>query len=657
MQSNTTFEIPLFIGEHHFVDWSSLLDPPAGKYGRVENNQEHFQFKNGKTIRFWGINMVAGDCFPSKEDAKKIAKRLAKMGCNLVRLHHMDAPWATPNIFGNTSSSLCLAATSLAKLDYFIFELKEQGIYVFIDLLVHRKFGRLEGFEEGEVPLGGQQAAFIDNDLQLLQKQYIEALFTHQNPYTKLSYNEDPVVLGCLLINEATVLGTTTGNTFSPKQFEKLQELYKQKTGTKIKKYEFEVDYTVPGGQIIPNKKTPQAFIDFLLALESSYYTEMSDFLKNEIGYDGLIAGSNFPFPQVYSLQTQASLDLIAVNAYWDHPMLHEVNHDWDRVEEASIHNRSQIKLEDYFYNHLIQLISRFSVVDKPLLVTEWNTSVSNQFALEAPIVMSAYGSLQGWGGMCQFSFEQPLHQSTTYKAFDIAQRADIMAQWCIAAPMYLKGYIKPAEKEVTFHFSPYDITSLVHNKRIDQYPLLPYWSRIRYDVDEVQKNSHDENIDGLQLTPSSSLQLDFEKGRFEIRNDFVQGIIGYWQDQTIDFPLVQLHTKNKYASVMMISKDNVPLKNSQHFLIVIVMPVEVIKNENSLKVETFEGSILFKHEMQSHKVLISPLYMEKGTKSYYHLEEQDKGMCWRVEKDMPTDTGQKHLPSFVYEVEVVYEK
>ncbi len=46
-----------------------------------------------ETIKFWGVNLTTGACFPDKSDAPMIAARMRKMGINLVRFHHMDNPW------------------------------------------------------------------------------------------------------------------------------------------------------------------------------------------------------------------------------------------------------------------------------------------------------------------------------------------------------------------------------------------------------------------------------------------------------------------------------------------------------------------------------------------------------------------------------------
>ena len=127
------------------LDVSRLLDAPAGKYGPLKRQGESFAFKNGKTVRFWGVNLVASANFPSHEEADQLAELLAQLGVNITRHHHMDAPWATPNIFGNADGTRALDSAALERFDYLVAALQKRGIYQFFDMLVHRKPGPSDG--------------------------------------------------------------------------------------------------------------------------------------------------------------------------------------------------------------------------------------------------------------------------------------------------------------------------------------------------------------------------------------------------------------------------------------------------------------------------------------------------------------------------------
>ncbi len=130
------------------LDMSFLLDAPAGKYGRVQRRGEDYVFANGKKVKFWGTNIVAGANFPTHEQADRWAEQLAQMGVNMTRHHHMDADWSRPNIFGNKDNTLSLNAESLERLDYFVAQLQKRGIYQYFDLVVNRRAFASDGIPQ-----------------------------------------------------------------------------------------------------------------------------------------------------------------------------------------------------------------------------------------------------------------------------------------------------------------------------------------------------------------------------------------------------------------------------------------------------------------------------------------------------------------------------
>jgi hypothetical protein len=73
------------------TDVSFLNSKPAGRNGFIISRDGHFVESNtGKRIHFIGTNFAARAAFPSHADAEKVAARIAKLGINLERMHHMD---------------------------------------------------------------------------------------------------------------------------------------------------------------------------------------------------------------------------------------------------------------------------------------------------------------------------------------------------------------------------------------------------------------------------------------------------------------------------------------------------------------------------------------------------------------------------------------
>ena len=172
-------------------------------------------FANGKAIRFWGVNIVASACFPSKALAPQIAGRMRKMGINLVRIHHYDNPWSGTNgsIFDYSKGTRQLNPVSLDLLEYFIAQLKDNGIYVNINLNNSRTFQAKDGVVKADsLQEFGKGLTLYDPKLQLLQREHASQFLSHINPYTGKSLATDPVVAMVELNNENTLYGMWKSN-------------------------------------------------------------------------------------------------------------------------------------------------------------------------------------------------------------------------------------------------------------------------------------------------------------------------------------------------------------------------------------------------------------------------------------------------------------
>lgn len=178
---------------------------------RVTAGNDGKFYSNGQPIRFWGINMAIGANFPSTTDAAGVANRMRKMGINIVRIHHADSPsWGGPNsslFLDGTQGTRTLNPTTLDQLDYFIFQLKQNGIFVDLELNVSRKFQESDGviFADSLDDLSKPEM-FFDPIVRDLQKEFAEQLLTHVNPYTNLTLAEDPVVATLEMNNETTLM-------------------------------------------------------------------------------------------------------------------------------------------------------------------------------------------------------------------------------------------------------------------------------------------------------------------------------------------------------------------------------------------------------------------------------------------------------------------
>lgn len=163
---------------------------------------------SGERVRFWGVNLSFGGNFPDHAEAELLAARLAKLGFNAVRLHHMDNQPAPHGIWDNPyDNTQTLDAEQLDRLDYFIYQLKQRAIYVDLNLHVSRVFSAADGVTEAEAFMQSavsynKNATLFDPIMIDLQQDYARQLLTHVNPYTGLAYTDDPVIFTTETTNE-----------------------------------------------------------------------------------------------------------------------------------------------------------------------------------------------------------------------------------------------------------------------------------------------------------------------------------------------------------------------------------------------------------------------------------------------------------------------
>jgi len=181
---------------------SGWLHRPAGKYGfvRVERQGEKARLvTDAGPIRFWATNLCFDACFPSREEAQRLAARLASLGINCIRLHHMDSY----PIWGKSGNLTTIDPEMLDRLDWLIYQLQEHGIYTNINLHVSRWLDDRDGFPhrdrrpDYDKGLGNFEPRMIE-----LQKKYARDLLRHVNPYTKLPYAENPAIAFVEISNE-----------------------------------------------------------------------------------------------------------------------------------------------------------------------------------------------------------------------------------------------------------------------------------------------------------------------------------------------------------------------------------------------------------------------------------------------------------------------
>ncbi len=356
-------------------------EKPAGKHGFIKTNGRDLEFEDGTKVKFWGTNLNGAGCFPEHDYAEKFAKRLSKIGLNLVRFHQLDAEWHTPNIFsftkGKRVTDAKLDPESMDRLDYLIYCLKKEGIYCYMDMFTYRKFRSDEGVENAKALKDKAKPACLFSDKLIeLQKDLCRRLWTHVNPYTELAYCDDPVFVMAEIVNETDMFR---------KNVYPIVEPYNSEFNAKFDKWLLENNYSKKAEDFDVAALEDETVIDFLTYIQEEYYKEMYSYM-HECGVKIPITGTNWKsFPA--NSKSQLVTDFFDAHPYY---------YDWKWGEfEKRCMNKSITQSEASYLSGNIAMTEK----NKPTYISEWDMPWPNEYRAESPLYTAAIGMLQGWSG------------------------------------------------------------------------------------------------------------------------------------------------------------------------------------------------------------------------------------------------------------------
>jgi hypothetical protein len=177
--------------------------PPAPitpRSPRVEVRGAHF-YRGGERVRFFGINCAFGANLPTPEEAPIMAARLAALGVNNVRLHHMDTSAFPMGLWRQAACFRELDAEALQRLDGLIDALAQRGISVDLNLHVGRDFAKALGMPPPGTEMGKLVSLFVPEFIRL-QKDYARSLLERTNTVRGVRYADDPAVALVEITNE-----------------------------------------------------------------------------------------------------------------------------------------------------------------------------------------------------------------------------------------------------------------------------------------------------------------------------------------------------------------------------------------------------------------------------------------------------------------------
>jgi len=436
------------------LDFSALNDAPAGKYGPVIVNADgHFAFRNApeKRIRFLGPNLIGMANYLPRELADDFAAKAARLGYNAIRFHHFDGLLAP----SDAANSLAFSQASLDQLDYLFAELKKRGIYLCLDIYCSRPIRAGDNIEEcrgREVDLLEMKILTpISPSAMANWKEFARKLLTHRNPYTGMTWAEDPALAIVNLINENPLI--EIWNLCPP-----LIPLYEAKY----------VEYLWSRGLDTPENREMRGtlFIQFLNELQVRCIEEQRRFLKDELKLTALISDVNML--NSYALHgVREHLDFVDNHNYWGHPIF--LGKPWELpysfIQDSSIGHDAATPRE----------IMPTRIFGKPFTVTEFNYCNPNSYRMEGAPLMGGYAALQDWDGLFRFAWSHnndAMKNMNAPRGFDIVNDPQAQLGERILNLLFRNEYVAAARPAFAFAWTPDSLENITSLHHCGTYPL-----------------------------------------------------------------------------------------------------------------------------------------------------------------------------------------
>ncbi len=613
------------------LDLRHLNEKEAGENGfiRVSDDGNGFVRGDGAPIRFWAAASFYGRKKTSDEELARHARFLAKLGVNCVRVGGANSG-LIPQKKGCGITDI--NEFELEKIWRIVAAMKKEGIYTrfspFWDHGSVKYIGEdwgLDGYESGDTL---NALLFFEPNLQTAWKAWMKKLLTEKNPYTGIPLKDDPGLAIIQIVSEDTlffywtdrikggpkrILETMFAN-FAKGKYGSIEKAFAAWKQTKISG-----DAAAEGRLGLyrhwvleqwPAEGEPRRVrdqLEFMSQLERGFFEDMKRYLKDELGAKQIIGASNFGSAgerrlgdlqrwcwtagEVMERNSFFSSNLVGKHAAW-------------RVQSGHKYvPRSGLLDPDLPTN-------RKQVPGIPFNISSTNWVPPNDYYAEGPILNAVYGAMHGldgiyWLGCTAPGYDDPYFRFTEVNGSHPMKRWTIshpafMSQFPAAALIFRKRLVSEAEvvvheervlEDILLRRAPLiaeepDYSPTEHADEIPeaQLPLINLVCPESFLVGRVEVKYGDDpagtavkNLDvfinqktGEISSVHRQLTLDRANGLLKIDAPQVQGVLGFLSDAGGEFQLSALSVESNehYASVLAVSLDDRPLKESGKILL-----------------------------------------------------------------------------------------
>lgn len=599
------------------LDLRSLNEPVAGSRGWIAAKGGDFVFPDtDEPVRFWAVNGPPDQL--SGEELQRCARRLAKYGVNLIRLHGA--------VFDKKGAA---DPEKVRRTQEKIAAMKSAGIYshlsIYFPLWMQPEAddALLKGYNRKQHPFA---ALMFNPEFQARYREWWRAILLTPDANGK-KLVEDPALFGVEVQNEDSFFfWTFNPDTIPPEQMELLEKKFgdwlKEKYGTleaaaekwgrmAVKRDDFAAGrvgfrplWNIANERQLRDQDTAR----FLYETQRDFYAGTVAFLRS-LGFKGLVTASNWntASPEVLGPLEKWSYttgDFIDRHGYFSVSHRGD-NSEWSLRDGHTYADRSALRFDNAVPGKPPQFEHPSMDVTyggKPSMISETTWNRPNRYRSEAPLYYAAYGALQGTDAIVHFALdgaEWSLKPGFFMQPWTLMAPSQ-MAQFPAAALIYRRGLIKQGGVLATINLNTADLlalkgtplpqdasfdelrlkdvpqgTEVKPGQRID--PLIHYAGRTEVNFTDGPASTKLTGLKPLvdraaRVVRSSTgeLALDYGKGLLKLNAPAAQGAVGNLASarEGVELSEITIRSGLDNAHIVLVTLDNKPVVQSSKMLL-----------------------------------------------------------------------------------------
>ncbi len=606
-------------------DLRALNETYAGEHGFIGLAPDGMSFVRGdaQPIRFWSV--VAGPGNRTRAQMYDHCRLLAKQGVNMARIH------ANLSVNTSGARITDINTNELDQIFRYVAAAKSNGIYLTISpYWAHQNAPRSWGLAgyDNQSPWG---VLFFNEHMQTGYMAWAQALYTRTNPYTGVALKDEPAVAIVQIKNEDSLLFYTFDGIAAPQKkllrtkygawlARRYGSLAKARIAWGTAKHAD--DSTLDGEMgFYPTWQLTQPTsnaslarrlrdqLEFIASLQRGFYSKIGRFYKKVLGCQQLVNAMNWKSADPVLLDdierwSYLGNDVVAVNRYTG--VIHTGANNGYRIDPGHLFfSKSNLRFPGDLPVALKQPVGH------PFIITECSWVHPCAYQSEGPLLAAAYMSLNGVDSLYWFAVGNSpwlLDPRRMFWPVDTSYAIDkwscdtpeLLGQFPANALAYRRGYIRSATQPVVYEeramknmwrrsvpiiaeegkFDPnrdqgaYAAQSPI-KQEVDRLAFLVGPVQVRFDGDE--RNNFVTNLTPYIDTANSrvrsitgEIELEYKTGLCRVDAPKYQGVAGFLKQAGGVFALkdVTIVSSNDYATIIVTSLDDLPLKDSQKVLV-----------------------------------------------------------------------------------------